>query len=142
MYKNTAGLYQWSGSGTPSPVYTWDGFVPGEYYSSGHSLKVYNNKLFILLKDITTSNTIVYSLNSSGTLSREYTAPTVSESTYDALRTNYQHGFIVHNALLWMTGAITDGTYWWGSYLGSAYGFAPYLLLLYQAKANFICLAL
>ena len=137
MYKNTAGLYQWSGSGTPSPVYTWDGFVPGEYYSSGHSLKVYNNKLFILLKDITTSNTIVYSLNSSGTLSKEYTAPTVSESTYDALRTNYQHGFIVHNALLWMTGAITDGTYWWGSYLGSAYGFAPLFTATLSGESQF-----
>lgn len=137
MYKNTAGLYQWSGTGTPSPVYTWDGFVPGEYYSSGHSLKVYDNKLFILLKDITTSNTVVYSLNSSGVLTREYTAPVVSDSIYDALRTNYQHGFVVHNALLWMTGAITDGTYWWGSYLGSTYGFAPLFTATLSGESQF-----
>lgn len=121
-----AKLYQWDGSAVvPTPIYTWTGYNAGQYKGSGKSLYEFKGKLYILLKNINTGRSEIWSLNSSNVITKEYISTANAESSYSALKTTFQYGFAEHNGLLYVAGAVTDGTYWWGGNDATTNGFAP-----------------
>ena len=124
--QSKAVLYEWDGTAViPTAIYTWTGYKAGQTYGAGKSLYEYKNKLYIVLKNINTGKSEIWSMNSSGTLSKEYISTVTAENAYTSLKTDFQYGFVESNGLLYLTGAVTDGTYWWGGNLATTNGFAP-----------------
>ena len=139
--ENKAILYQWQGSGNPLKIYEWINYIPGQtgglFSGTGKSLKDYKNKLYILLQNYSTGKSKVVSLNSSGVLNEEYTSTSTAEDSYTALKTDFQYGFVEHNGLLYCTGAVTDGTYWWGGNNATVNGFAPMCSFLLSGAEDY-----